>query len=42
MEEQLKVYESPEMEVILVDNSDVITASGIGGGEDVDWGDLTF
>ena len=38
MEEQLKVYESPEMEVILVDDNDVITASapGLGGGNMVD------
>lgn len=34
--EQLKNYESPEMEVILIDDSDVITASGLGGGIDVD------
>ena len=30
--EQLKKYKSPEMEIILVDDSDVITASVIGGG----------
>lgn len=38
--EQLKSYESPEMEVILIDDSDVITASGLGGGIDVvnPWG----
>lgn len=34
--EQLKNYESPEMEVILIDDSDVITASGLDGGIDVD------
>lgn len=34
--EQLKDYESPEMEVILIDDSDVITTSGLGGGIDVE------
>ena len=32
--ERLKDYESPEMEIILVDDSDVIITSGLGGGGD--------
>ncbi len=42
--EQIIEYESPEMELILVDDSDVITLSldgfGQGGGIDIDnpWG----
>lgn len=32
--EQLKKYESPEMEIIPVDESDVIVTSGLGNGHD--------
>lgn len=34
--ERFKDYESPEMEIILVDDSDVIITSGLGGGGDVE------
>lgn len=34
--EQLKDYESYEMEIIFVDESDVITSSGIEGGNEGD------
>lgn len=42
--EQLKKYESPEMEIIPVDESDVIVTSGLGGGfeQTGDLGDLDF
>lgn len=32
--EQLRKYESPEMEIILVDESDVIVTSGFGNGHE--------
>lgn len=33
--EQLKVYECPEMEIILVDDADVIVTSAVGGKDGV-------
>ena len=32
--DQMKDYESPDMEIIVVEDSDVITTSGLGGGID--------
>lgn len=29
-------YETPEMEIVMFESSDVITTSGIGGDQDVD------
>ncbi len=34
--DQMKDYESPDMEIIVVEDSDVITTSGLGGGIDID------
>lgn len=31
---QMKDYESPDMEIIVVEDCDVITTSGLGGGND--------
>lgn len=30
--EQLKAYESPEMEIICVDDADIVVTSAVGGG----------